>query len=738
MRLTTITISGFKSFAQKTVIDVRKDITGIVGPNGSGKSNIAEAIRFVLGEQSMKSMRTSGGSDLIFKGSGGSTPLAALSRASVSLTLSNKDKMYGGDVSERIAPFLAYDEIVLAREIFADGGSDYTLNGAKVRLKDVEELLALAGIGNNKHSILSQGEADRVLLVSPKERKMLIEDALGLKVFQLRIDETLKKLEKTRIHLGEVRALEREIKPHFEYLKRQLEKIKKFSEEKERFKGFAKLFFREEMKRLQEARNYIREVGSADALTLLLETLEKDSKALLSRTEVEMNVSAHDAEIEKGRDEVMSLDGSLREKTLQVELMRQNLSRILKDMEEIGRGEVIFYTEDERLGFRSEIFTRVDGMKSAHEGEMQVSFFDEHEKAKLSVNQFLKSDNRKNEKLEVLKEEEKQKREDVERLAKEKEGLQSILAAAKERLSSLIREKETARDAFQKEEKKLYTMRTKAAELRGMISTQKEKERAYEDDKRYFESLLEEAVLFIGAEAKEYPYLLDETSAPYDRYEARKVLERSKLRLEEGGVTGAHEVESEYQKVSERLDYLRKEMGDIEESEKNLHVLIDEVRSHMKQKYEEGLSKVSVTFAHYFSTVFKGGEASLVEKEYTREGDDEEVTKELGVEISVKLPQKKVKSIAAFSGGEKALTAIALLFALAEVTPPPFIVLDETDAPLDEHNAKRYGETLALLSKKSKLLVITHNRETMSHCEMLYGVTIGTDGASKLLSVDLK
>ena len=112
--------------------------------------------------------------------------------------------------------------------------------------------------------------------------------------------------------------------------------------------------------------------------------------------------------------------------------------------------------------------------------------------------------------------------------------------------------------------------------------------------------------------------------------------------------------------------------------------------------------------------------------------------KELGIDIDVSLPNKKVKEISMFSGGERALVSIALLFAMSAITPPPFMVLDETDAPLDEVNARKYGTMLQRLSEKSKLLVITHNRETMNHCDMLYGVTIGMDGGSKLLSIDFK
>ena len=116
--------------------------------------------------------------------------------------------------------------------------------------------------------------------------------------------------------------------------------------------------------------------------------------------------------------------------------------------------------------------------------------------------------------------------------------------------------------------------------------------------------------------------------------------------------------------------------------------------------------------------------------------DDEEQETEIGIEIDVSLPRKKIKSLEMLSGGERALTSIALIFALSQVNPPPFLVLDETDAALDEANSKRYGDMLETLSKHSELIVITHNRETMSRAGVLYGVTMGKDGASKLLSIE--
>jgi len=122
--------------------------------------------------------------------------------------------------------------------------------------------------------------------------------------------------------------------------------------------------------------------------------------------------------------------------------------------------------------------------------------------------------------------------------------------------------------------------------------------------------------------------------------------------------------------------------------------------------------------------------------------DDEEIIEEEegeeGIEINVNLPRKKVKSLMMLSGGERALTSIALLFAISQVNPPPFIILDETDAALDEANSRKYGDMIANLSQYSQLILITHNRETMSRAGVLYGVTMGADGASKLLSIQFE
>ena len=138
--------------------------------------------------------------------------------------------------------------------------------------------------------------------------------------------------------------------------------------------------------------------------------------------------------------------------------------------------------------------------------------------------------------------------------------------------------------------------------------------------------------------------------------------------------------------------------------------------------------------------MFGGGGAFLsIIVEHRRKDDedrgDDELPFEHGLEINIALPHKKVKDLNMLSGGERSLVSIALLFAMSQVNPPPFLVLDETDAALDEANSRKYGDMLTLLSKHSKLIVVTHNRETMSRAQVLYGVTMGLDGASKLLSI---
>ena len=227
MTLKRLEMHGFKSFAKKAVFDFSAPVTAIVGPNGSGKSNVVEAIRFVLGEQSTKSLRSKSGADLIFKGS---KQIPKMSRASVSITFDNTKRIFSLPAMDDQQLSLDFDEITITREVFADGTNKYALNGNDVRLKDIHELIASVNIGSSGHHIISQGEADRLLNSKPAERREMLEESLGLKLYHYRIKEGERKLEKTREHVREAESLRRELAPHIKFLKKQVEKIEKARE----------------------------------------------------------------------------------------------------------------------------------------------------------------------------------------------------------------------------------------------------------------------------------------------------------------------------------------------------------------------------------------------------------------------------------------------------------------------------------------------------------------------------
>jgi chromosome segregation protein len=200
----------------------------------------------------------------------------------------------------------------------------------------------------------------------------------------------------------------------------------------------------------------------------------------------------------------------------------------------------------------------------------------------------------------------------------------------------------------------------------------------------------------------------------------------------------------EYKEVEERDAFLAKELVDLESSKNNLRNLIADLDARIDVEFKEGILKINAQFQNYFSLMFGGGNAGLSvirEKKRKKKSDTdinavlsddteetmEEEEGEEGIDINVNLPRKKVKGLMMLSGGERALTSIALLFAISQVNPPPFIILDETDAALDEANSKKYGDMITNLSKYSQLILITHNRETMSRAGVLYGVTMGGD-----------
>jgi chromosome segregation protein len=227
MRIKKVVIQGFKTFARRTEFLFDPGITAVVGPNGSGKSNVVDAVRWCLGEQSFAMLRSKKTSDVIFSGS---DKKARLSMAEVTLTLDNS----GGELP------IAFSELEITRRAYRDGDNEYLINGKKVRLQDIVELLAQTGLGRRTYSVVGQGLIDRALSLAPDERRALFEEAAGITGYQLKRSAAVR-LEATRLNLTRIVDITTELAPRLSLLKRQADRTR----ERERVATDLKLLLRE-------------------------------------------------------------------------------------------------------------------------------------------------------------------------------------------------------------------------------------------------------------------------------------------------------------------------------------------------------------------------------------------------------------------------------------------------------------------------------------------------------------
>jgi chromosome segregation protein len=239
------------------------------------------------------------------------------------------------------------------------------------------------------------------------------------------------------------------------------------------------------------------------------------------------------------------------------------------------------------------------------------------------------------------------------------------------------------------------------------------------------------------------PISTDLSSLVIDRYMLERNIERLMYKLEDSSVQNADQILQKHAELRSRDEFLIAEIADLERSIENLHSIITELTEKLKTDFDNGVTAINEIFNIYVQKLFGGGSGRVfiveeVKKSKGEEGTDEEVEVKSGIEVEVDLPKKKVKGLHSLSGGERALVSIALTIAIFHQNHAPFMVLDEADATLDEANAKRYGELLEVIKEKTKLIVVTHNRETMAFADEVYGVTLEKSGASKVLSVSFE
>lgn len=302
MYLKEIKISGFKSFADKTNITLDDNITCIVGPNGSGKSNIIDAVKWVLGEQSIKSLRGSNNmSDVIFAGSKSRSPL---NLASVSLVFDNSDSYLK----------VPYTEISVTRKVFRSGENEYYLNNEKCRLKDIYDLFLDSGMGKYAFNIISQGEVSKIISDSPYERRTIFEEAAGVLKYKRRKEEALKKLEKTNENLTRVKDIIKELEEQIEPLKIQSEQASKYLKIKENLEQIEIALIANDLEKL----NVLYHEQTKQIEDLTNEIIEKTT-----------NITNDDIELEKKKQEFEKI-------TTNLTSLQQNLLILTKEEEKLN------------------------------------------------------------------------------------------------------------------------------------------------------------------------------------------------------------------------------------------------------------------------------------------------------------------------------------------------------------------------------------------------------------------
>ena len=335
MKIKRLEISGFKSFADKVVLDFQQDVTGVVGPNGCGKSNIVDAIRWCMGEQSAKNLRGKAMEDVIFVGSENRKPLGV---AEVSLVFSTED-------GRAPAKYLDYAEIQLTRRLYRDGESDYLINKTPCRLLDITELFMDTGVGTRAYSIIEQGKIGQILHSRPEERRFLIEEAAGVTKFKSRKQLALKKIEGTRQNLARLADVLGEIRRQLASLQRQAKKAEKFREIRDELREIDLLFnareycgtqsrkatVEQELAALNEriravfASSALGESQAEEARVALLEAEKRLTAAQEDIYRVRNEFSSTENGLEFQRKELTALDGRLQRLAVEGSALEQRL-----------------------------------------------------------------------------------------------------------------------------------------------------------------------------------------------------------------------------------------------------------------------------------------------------------------------------------------------------------------------------------------------------------------------------
>jgi chromosome segregation ATPase len=745
MYLQRLEIQGFKSFANKTTIlfseqgqGGRRGLTAIVGPNGSGKSNIADAMRWVMGEQSLKQLRGKKSEDVIFSGS---DKRPRMGMAEVSLFLRNEKadvavKAEGDEDS--IDTLLASPEVVLTRRLYRDGTSEYLLNGNRARLSDINMLLAKANVGERGFTVIGQGMIDQFLFLSPEERKEAIDEAAGIRHLQIKKNDAERKLEATRDNLRQAELLLAEIEPRLRSLSRQVKRLSEREELESELKSLQARHYGSLYRSIhREADGLRRSVSQSEKAVMEKETGLRAIQAKLNTLEKAETSSSSLLDFQKQLEPLHAERQRLRDRAFEIRVAAERSKNAQLPMAAVIAGIEAIHAEEQSLLSKIRTATTLEELESIKAAAMTL-------------------DGRITEFLGTVRGETRNK-ENEKNLAEVERGINEVnskITAVQEKISEASKGEREQKSAFFALQREYQDMLEIVTRLRSEMG---ERRISYAKTEQRLEDLESEikAEMQIGDIAPLLEGASDAAPTAESSEEAYRHIQRLKQQLAAiGGIDP--EVVKEHGETSVRYEALKTQYDDLIAAEAKLIELGKELDQTIGRAFQEAFKKISVEFEKFFRILFNGGNAKLIYIEAETktpepaEGDPsaslgagnpaymKPVVTRPGVEIQAQPPGKKVKSINVLSGGERALTAIALISAIIAVNPSPFVVLDEVDAALDEANSIRFADIVFELTEKTQFIVVTHNRYTMERSGLIYGVTMGDDAVSKILSIRLE
>ena len=699
MNISKLEIFGFKSFAKKETVHFNSGITGIVGPNGCGKTNIVDAIRWVLGEQKTKRLRSSKMEEVIFNGASNVKPLGL---CEVFLTIEN---------NKGLLP-VEYSEVEIGRRLYRSGESEYFINRNNCRLKDISNLFVDTGLTSDAYSVIELNMIEQILSDKDDSRRNMFEEAAGVNKYKAKRRSTLKKFDLNSRDLERIDDIIVEIQIQVKALDLQLK----------RFKRHEKLT--NELQELEIDLASARANDLANIITPLEEMLKKKNKLLQKNTSKK---EVESVEFDNARDLYLKEKESLSKMKAKVDnLTEKLLSEIQEKNQESSRGVGLLEDELQKKISQLNQFDK-DYIKIVSNQDVTKSLSDESKEKFKNKNYTVIETDKKYEKLKASIQDYKDK---IDKYRKEQEFDFSKMDESIKKIKDKINNSNLELENKENEVNKAFI---KMESIRAKLDSDK-----FSKDDLFYE--IKEAEMKI-AESKIKKTQIEQNIV--EKFGSNVKLKKLKeynisdmvFRVEKikrsidsiGPINWA--VKDEYEEKSSRLNNLLEQKSDLIDAENNLKEAIKKIDDVAQKQFLDTYDKVKENFETMFTVFFNGGKGSI-------ELSDPIDPLNSDINIFAQPPGKRNNSLKMLSAGEKSLTAIALLFSIYQYKPSPFCILDEIDAPLDDINIKKFTDVIKDYSKTTQFIMVTHNKLTMESADCIYGVTAEKQGISKLMSID--